>query len=194
MEEVEQEHAEKQVDYILNTYLGLGVPIETLKVTRIPGTRKDLEVLFPYETLAKRVASTFRLFALRSRTFAFTFGRSAGLERMRIDIKKTKRQELERARRKENMFYIVQQTQGHASHGHAGHSHAHRSSCDVHAQQGSNQPAYYHRGPSPRHTHIPRHHGHGHGQSHAHGHSRGPSAYSSQGHDQPWRYTQTMWR
>lgn len=37
LEEVEQEHAEKQVDLIINSFLGLGIPVETLKIVRIMG-------------------------------------------------------------------------------------------------------------------------------------------------------------
>jgi phosphoribosylformylglycinamidine (FGAM) synthase PurS component len=42
MEEVEQEHAEKQVDLILNSFLGLGIPIETIKVS------EPIIILDPY--------------------------------------------------------------------------------------------------------------------------------------------------
>jgi len=104
MEEVEQEHAEKQVDLILNTFLGLGIPIETVKVVRIMGIRKELEVIFPYEALARRVYTTFRLFCIRNRFLP------RGFERIRVDVKRTKRQELERMRRKGsgNLMYVIQ--------------------------------------------------------------------------------------
>lgn len=104
MEEVEQEHAEKQVDHILNTFLGLGIPIETVKVVRVVGSGRILEVIFPYEALARRVYTTFRLFFGRNRYLP------RGFEKIRLDVKRTKRQELERMRRKGsgNMFYIIQ--------------------------------------------------------------------------------------
>ncbi|OXA40106.1 hypothetical protein Fcan01_25161 [Folsomia candida] len=251
MEEVEQEHAEKQVDHILNTFLGLGIPIETVKVVRIVGSGRTLEVLFPYEALARRVYTTWRLFSGRNRYLP------RGFEKIRVDVKRTKRQELERMRRKGsgNMFYFVAQSApvrtGEARYTHQHHPYAcyqcggsggagagysagpsviqtgpmppaPSSSSQQHQRDHGIQfilPGEHYPVPSGRHHHA---HHHGHGHAHAHGKHHhgvgmtGPVASSASNvsgggrtcprggavggggtreeREEPWRYTQTMWR
>lgn len=203
LEEVEQEHAEKQVDLIINSFLGLGIPVQTLKIDRKRGLGKELEVIFPYESLARRVYSTFRLFLVRNRFLP------QGFERIRVDIKRTKRLELERMRRRgsHNFFSYIPPTAPTYSVSNI----RDERYCHHQCQHGQNYPYPRSAQPSPfpppgtsrsattgRHHH---HHHHHHGRQLGAASSTGPAGiYGRSGprrageDEDPWRLTRTMWR
>jgi len=155
MEEVEQEHAEKQVDFILNTFLCLGIPIETVKVNRVPGVRKELEIIFLYEGLARRVYHAFRIFVLRNRYLP------RGLEKLRIEPKRTKRLELERLRRKgasQQFVYLIPNPD--PSFNITGDSFCHRPAYPQHAYGPSSSKSAAYGGHHGSYHHHPSHHHH----------------------------------
>lgn len=168
------------------------------------GIRKELEVIFPYESLARRVYSTFRLFLLRNRFLP------PGFERIRVDIKRTKRLELERMRRRgsQNFYSYIPPTAPTYSVSNV----RDERFCHHQCQYGQNYPYARSAQPSPfnppgtsrsattgRHHH---HHHHHHGRQVGAATSAGPSGiYGRSGprrtaadDEDPWRLTRTMWR